>query len=433
MKIRRIAFAGLMALTLAGCGTTASNLLDFGASKDKPLSGTRETVLPEGNAGEAATPAEPIAIPAAMANAGWPQSGGNASHNLQHLQLGGELNKLFAADAGAGSNKDGRLTAPPIVDNGRIYVMDTQATVTGFDAAGKRLWRTSTVPKGEDGDGAYGGGIASDGQRIYAATAFGEIVALNAGDGKEVWRKKVDVPVRTAPTVENGRIYFVTVTNDVYAMNAADGTELWRYQGTGEAASALSSTSPAVAGDLIVAPTTSGDLIGISASSGLPLWVETLTALDTSTGLANLNDISARPVIDGSTAYALSHTGRFAAFDGKTGQRIWERSIAGTETPWAAGSALYVISRDSKLQAISAKTGGSWWIKSMPEGTWAGPVLAGNRLIAVSNTGLLASFSPQTGELLGTQKLGGKFYIAPVVANGTVYLLSDSADLIALR
>ena len=69
----------------------------------------------------------------------------------------------------------------------------------------------------------------------------------------------------------------------------------------------------------------------------------------------------------------------------------------------------------------------------MPEGTWAGPVLAGNKLIAVSNTGLLASFSPQTGELLGTQKLGGKFYIAPVVANGTVYLLSDSADLIALR
>ena len=37
MNIRRIAFAGLMALTLAGCGTTASKLLDFGADKDQPL------------------------------------------------------------------------------------------------------------------------------------------------------------------------------------------------------------------------------------------------------------------------------------------------------------------------------------------------------------------------------------------------------------
>ena len=433
MKICRFAFVGWMALTLAGCGTSASNLLDFGANKDKPLSGTRETVLPEGSAGEAATPSEPISIPAASTNASWSQPGGNAAHVLQNVQAGADLKKQFSADAGVGSNKNGRLTAPPIVDNGRAYVVDTQSTVTAFDASGKRLWRASLVPKSEDSDGAYGGGIASDGQRIYAATAFGEVIALNAGDGKEVWRQKVDVPVRTAPTVDNGRIYFVTVTNDIYAMSTADGTQLWRYQGTGEQAAALSSTSPAVSGDLVVAPTTSGDLVALSASSGLALWVETLTALDTSTGLANLNDISARPVIDGGTAYAISHTGRFAAFEGKTGLRIWERSLAGTETPWLAGSALFVITRDGRLQAVSAKTGGSWWTKPLAEGTWAGPVLAGGRLIAVSSTGVLASFSPQTGELLGTQKLGGKFYIAPVVANGTVYLLSDSAELIALR
>lgn len=434
MKIRtRFAVAALLALTLAGCGTSAGNLLDFGSSKDQPLSGTRETVLPEGNEGEAAAPAEPISIPAALANANWSQPGGNATHALQNLQAGTALQKLFSADAGAGSDKNGRLTAPPIIDNGRVYVMDTQATVTAFDARGKRVWRTSLVPKGEDGEGAYGGGIATDGQRIYAATAFGEVIALNAGDGKEAWRQKVDVPVRTAPTVDNGRIHFVSVTNDVYALNAMDGALVWRYQGTGEQASALSSTSPAVAGDLVLAPTTSGDLVAVSASSGLGLWVEALTALDTSTGLANLNDISARPVIDAGTAYAISHTGRFAAFDGKTGQRIWERSLAGTETPWVAGSALFVITRDGRLQAVSAKTGGSWWTKPLPEGTWAGPVLAGGRLIAVSSTGMLASFSPETGELLGTQDLGGKFYIAPVVANGTVYLLSDSAELIALR
>jgi outer membrane protein assembly factor BamB len=64
---------------------------------------------------------------------------------------------------------------------------------------------------------------------------------------------------------------------------------------------------------------------------------------------------------------------------------------------------------------------------------WSGPVLGGGRLIAVSSTGVLASISPQTGEVLSTVDLGEEFYIAPVIANGTVYLLADSGTLIALR
>ena len=54
-------------------------------------------------------------------------------------------------------------------------------------------------------------------------------------------------------------------------------------------------------------------------------------------------------------------------------------------------------------------------------------------LRAVSSDGQLASISAQTGEILNTTKISDAFYIAPVIANGTVYLLSDDAELIALR
>jgi hypothetical protein len=43
------------------------------------------------------------------------------------------------------------------------------------------------------------------------------------------------------------------------------------------------------------------------------------------------------------------------------------------------------------------------------------------------------SVSPQTGQTLSTITLGEKFFIAPVIANGTIYLLSDAGTLIALR
>lgn len=429
--MRRVLALSLLAITLTGCGGGAGYLLDF--RKDVVITGKREPVLGTEGTDEVTKPAEPLVVPPQQANASWAQPGGNPSHSLQHVALAAAPKKLFSSDAGEGSDSNGRLTAPPIVDGGRAFVIDTEATVSAFDAnSGKRLWRVSLVPEKEETEGAYGGGLASDGQRIYAVTAFGEAIALSPADGKPIWRKKLDSPVRAAPTVDAGRLYFVAVNNDVIALNAADGAQVWVYQGTGEQAAALTSTSPAVAGDLLVAPTTSGDLVAISASSGAPLWQAPLTALDTSTGLANLNDIAARPVIENGNVFALSHTGRFAGFAGQNGERLWERSLSGTETPWAAGGVLYVISGRT-LQAVSAKSGGSYWSVELPKGTWAGPVLAGGRLIAVSTGGEMASFDPQTGKLLGSDDLGGRFYIAPVVANGTAYLLSDSAELIALR
>ena len=41
--------------------------------------------------------------------------------------------------------------------------------------------------------------------------------------------------------------------------------------------------------------------------------------------------------------------------------------------------------------------------------------------------------SPYTGKLLGQIDLPSPTHLPPIVANGTVYILSDNADLTALR
>ena len=43
------------------------------------------------------------------------------------------------------------------------------------------------------------------------------------------------------------------------------------------------------------------------------------------------------------------------------------------------------------------------------------------------------SISPYTGELLGRMEIPDGTYIAPVVANGTLYLYTNDAQLVALR
>jgi outer membrane protein assembly factor BamB len=64
---------------------------------------------------------------------------------------------------------------------------------------------------------------------------------------------------------------------------------------------------------------------------------------------------------------------------------------------------------------------------------WSGPVLAGERLLLASDQGEVASVSPYDGRVLGKARLRGPVTLPPVVADGTVYLLTDGGELLAYR
>ena len=64
---------------------------------------------------------------------------------------------------------------------------------------------------------------------------------------------------------------------------------------------------------------------------------------------------------------------------------------------------------------------------------WAGPVLAGDRLLIGGSPGEMLSLSPYTGEVIGKIDLRDPVRLAPVVANRMIYVLADSGRLIALR
>jgi outer membrane protein assembly factor BamB len=74
------------------------------------------------------------------------------------------------------------------------------------------------------------------------------------------------------------------------------------------------------------------------------------------------------------------------------------------------------------------------WSMKLPNATtWSGPVLAGSKLWLTSNKGQLVAVDAATGKVENQQDLGSPIYIAPVVAAGRMYVLTDKARLIALN
>ena len=183
--------------------------------------------------------------------------------------------------------------------------------------------------------------------------------------------------------------------------------------------------------------------MALRVANGTPVWSDSLNRTGRLTSLSELNDIAGRPVIDRDRVFAISHSGRMVSIDLRTGERAWTRDIGGVQTPWVAGDYLYLITNSEELVAISRRDGRIRWITPMPRWedpedredpiVWSGPVLVSDRLILVSSTGDATSVSPYTGEILGRIDLPDDVLIAPVVADETLSILTDSASLIALK
>lgn len=427
-----------MALILSGCsggGLSLSNLL--GSDDQKPLAGEREAINTEGGvlAPDPELLAQPNAIPAARQNASWAQSGGSASHALGNLAVSRQPKLAWSVDAGVGSSDEGRLTAQPVVANGRIYVLDAASRVTAFSTArGQQIWSVSLKPEEEEADAGVGGGLAFEGGRLYVTTTFGELAGLDAARGSLLWRKRLEVPVRAAPTVGAGRIIVAGVNNEVQALSTGDGSSLWKYQGVGEQAARAASTSAAISGNSAVVPLTTGEILAFDITTGLSNWGDALSGSSRFSGASVLTDIAGRPVIQDGRVYAIAHAGSMGAFDLRSGEIVWSLSVSGTETPWLAGDYLYTVVNKNVMAAISKTKGRPRWSYRMSKsGSWAGPVMGNGLLIAASSEGDLVFISAQTGQPANTLSLGEPTFISPLIAGNTIFVLTDEATLKAYR
>jgi outer membrane protein assembly factor BamB len=439
-------FISLILLAIAALTLSACSGSWFGeGDEEERLPGKRISVLPlertvEPNMRVASIP---VWLPRPVVNSEWPQAGGNTTHAMYHLAANERIEEDWRVSAGAGSDGSTRILTPPVIGGGKVFLLDADARVHAFDAAsGERLWRSDMQREGEE-DGTIGGGVAYSGGNIFVTTGFGDVLALRGTDGEVIWRHSLSGPIRAAPTVAYGRVLVITVDNRLQVLDMANGAVQWSHSGITETASLLGGASPAAASNIIVAPFSSGELVALRIENGRLLWSDTLTSVRRTDPLSTLAAIRGNPVIDRDLVFAISNSDQFVAIDLRTGQRLWEQPVGGVQNPWTAGDFLYVLTNRNELLCLTRREGDIRWILPLPlfedeedqedPIQWSGPVLIGDRLVIVGSNSEALSISPYTGFLLGRQELPDPVSVPPVVANGTLYLLTDDADLVAFR
>ena len=447
-SIKSAAIAASMSAVLgilAGC----SSLDDFNPFKEKEviLPGERRTLFEGADPVAGEVKAGTASIAAAQSRSEWPQSGGTSANNPGHVAIAGSGTRAWRVKAGAWGEAGGidsftsealRVAARPIVHGGRAFVYDPNGKVTALSLGGGRAWSTSVRPEGED-DNAAGGGIAADQGRIFAATAFGEVVALDASSGGKLWTKKLRSPARSAPAATGGKVFVVSQTNELIALNQSDGEEVWSYSGIPESGGVLSSASPAVAGGTVIFPSISGEVIAMSIAKGEPAWVDAVSRSYRVQAVSGLGDVSASPVVADGVVYATGVSGRIVALSLKSGDRLWKQDVGSVHTPVVSGGSVFLVDLRDRAVALDRRTGKVIWATQLPRGDeddrkiWAGPALAGGALWFASNEGKLISVNATSGTLGQQRTIGKPTFVAPVAASGRLLVLSGDGTLSAFQ
>ena len=287
----------LAPLALAGC----SWFDDWFGDKKKPLPGKRENVFADRRGLVVDEGAPKVMLPPAVRNAAWPQAGGNPAHLMGHLEANDHLAEAWKADIGDGGGYRKIIMAQPVVLNGTVFTMDSDAVVSAFSLAdGKRLWRVDTKPKDLDSTNV-GGGLGVDGSTLYADNGLSSLVALDVATGKEKWRANLGFPARSAPMIADGRVFVTTIDDRLLAFTAADGRQLWTHQ----AAEPVTSMLGQPAAGILARPGRGRD----SAPANSPACAPTAAAWSGPTASARRRDVPRSRTCCRSAACRSSSTG----------------------------------------------------------------------------------------------------------------------------
>jgi outer membrane protein assembly factor BamB len=426
----------VLALSFGGC-STISGLNPF-KTKEKILPGERQPALTQSVTDvTGGTPS----IGGAVAMADWSQPGGNPANAPGNISIDGTSGsstwRVHAVDKA--SKRNVRPSVPPLIYGGNIYVYDTSGTVTALSPGGGKSWSVSLAPEGEKSRAA-GGGIAASGTAIFAATGYGELVALDASTGTKLWQFKMSAPAHSAPTAAGGKVFVVSNTNVLHAVNQSDGKEAWQYPGIPETAGVLSAASPAFSGNTVVVPYSSGEVTAFDAEKGTLKWADAVVRSTRTLAVSGLTDVAASPVIYDGIVYATGVAGRTIAVRLNDGERLWEENIGSASTPAVSGDAIFLVDLQDNMVALNRTTGKIFWRSALPVvrkkkffSVWAGPTLAGGVLWAVSNDEKLAGIDPATGNIIVNRDMPSAAYVKPIAANGQLLILSSDGSLAAYR
>ena len=126
------------------------------------------------------------------------------------------------------------------------------------------------------------------------------------------------------------------------------------------------------------------------------------------------------------------------------GIRLWDLDVASTETPWLAGDFIYILTTRGEVVCLLRANGRIRWVSPLPRVVnpddpgstpivWSGPILVGDRLLVVGSNGEAhhhVALQRRDARASGAARPGAD---PAGRGGGTVFVVTENAQLLAYR
>ena len=250
--------------------------------------------------------------------------------------------------------KTERYDYTPALDSSAVYANNAAGDIVKLDASnGKQVWRINI---GEP----ISGGIGIGAGVLFVGTKTGNVHALDAA-GKLLWKAKVSSEILSVPRYFDGLAIVRTGDNHIFGLDATDGSRKWVFERTTPALSLRSSVGIVVDGGAVYAGFAGGKMVAIRADNGKLLWEATIAQPKGVTEIERIADITSLPVIDGPLVYAVAYQGRVAAVDRRSGKVVWNRDISSYTGMNAEDGKVFVSHALGSVYSLDSETGKTFW------------------------------------------------------------------------
>lgn len=317
--------------------------------------------------------------------------------------------------------------ASPVYAGGIVYFVSGGGLYAVSAADGTTRWQ---YPADGKPAALFGATPALADGFLYCSDDIGNVYKLGAAAGNLVWKVKLDGTLRSAPVINDGNIYLGSSNGHCYALSTASGQTLWDV-----ATSGAITASPTITGGLVVFTSSDNTVYSLNGRTGRKSWAVPYDA-----------DPSIVPVVyDGRILYVTAGDTVYSLDPGSGRQRTPIKLPTNVLIPpTVAANSTYIITQSNTLYALGAG-GRELWKATLDATPTAPPLLAGNLLLLTTQLGVLSGYDPSSGKLVWRyvmqasatdsqpKQTTANVFAPPIVADGTLYVVSDDGSLSAFR
>ena len=277
-------------------------------------------------------------------------------------------------------------------------------------------------------------GVASGFGIIVVSDLIGNVIALDQSDGSDLWSVNVKGEVLSKAAIDPKTVVVKTGSGELLGLDKSSGAILWSYRSKLPTLTIRGSSSPVISEDKVFVTFDSGRMGVFDINSGFPLWDSAISYVSGSSELENIIDSDSSPVVDGGLVYATNFQGKLNIFDIAQKRSVWSYDASSFYSPVVTRGVILVVEANSGMKSFSSKNlEESWSNEDYLNRSLSNPVSFKGDLIVGDFEGYLHVIDPLNGTTIGRKKISKKPIKTLFSRSNSLYVVDEAFNLFSIR